>query len=162
PLSPGVRPQALSRRPGCLPPRRARLVSRPRPWRWADLLRRVFAIDALACPNCGGRMRVIATIDDPRVVRRILRHLGLLGVPGPRPGDRGRFEITQHPTPIASRYGPTHGAASSLRLTGVRDPIALRCPAQDPRQRQAPGPDARGRLTLPSLGGEEQTTNVRV
>jgi hypothetical protein len=30
-------------------------------------------------------MRVIATIEDPRVVRRILRHLGLLGDPGPPP-----------------------------------------------------------------------------
>jgi hypothetical protein len=35
------------------------------------LLERVFSVDALACPNCGGRMRFIATIDDPRVVRRI-------------------------------------------------------------------------------------------
>jgi hypothetical protein len=30
-------------------------------------------------------MRIIATIDDPRVVRRILTHLGLLGDAGPRP-----------------------------------------------------------------------------
>jgi hypothetical protein len=28
-------------------------------------------------------MRVLATIDDPRVVRRILAHLGLLGDAGP-------------------------------------------------------------------------------
>ena len=35
-------------------------------------------MDVLSCPNRGGRMRVIATIDDPRVVRRILTHLGLL------------------------------------------------------------------------------------
>jgi hypothetical protein len=41
------------------------------------LLQRVFAVDVLACPNCGGRMRLIATIEDPRVVRRILAHLGL-------------------------------------------------------------------------------------
>src|SRR5215510_6453854 len=54
-----------------------------------DLLQRVFAVDVLACPNCGGRMRVIATIDDLRVVRRILTHLGLLGDAGP-PGPPGR------------------------------------------------------------------------
>ena len=29
---------------------------------WADLLRRVFAIDILACPDCGGRLRLLATI----------------------------------------------------------------------------------------------------
>jgi hypothetical protein len=58
---------------------------RPARWRWADLLQRVFSVEGLACPNCGGRMRVLATIDDPRVVRRILSHLGLLGDAGPPP-----------------------------------------------------------------------------
>ena len=29
---------------------------KPRDWRWADLMRRVFALDVLACPRCGGRM----------------------------------------------------------------------------------------------------------
>ena len=29
---------------------------------WADLLRRVFAFDILACPDCGGRLRLLATI----------------------------------------------------------------------------------------------------
>jgi len=46
-------------------------------WRWADLMRRVFALDVLACPRCGGRMRVVATIDDPAVIRKILAHLAL-------------------------------------------------------------------------------------
>lgn len=55
----------------------------PRHRRWAELLQRVFALDVLACPNCGGRMRVISTIDDPRVVRRILTHLRLEGDVGP-------------------------------------------------------------------------------
>jgi hypothetical protein len=43
---------------------------------WADLMRRIFQIDVLACA-CGGRLRFIATIEDPPVVQRILRHLGL-------------------------------------------------------------------------------------
>ena len=45
--------------------------------RWADLLRRVFEIDVLHCARCGGRLRFVAAIDDPAVVRRILGHLGL-------------------------------------------------------------------------------------
>jgi hypothetical protein len=45
--------------------------------RWADLLRRVFEIDVLRCARCGGRLRFVAAIDDPEVVRRILGHLGL-------------------------------------------------------------------------------------
>jgi hypothetical protein len=48
-----------------------------RHWRWADLMRRAFEMDVLACPRCGGRMVLIATIEDPAVVRRILTHLGL-------------------------------------------------------------------------------------
>jgi hypothetical protein len=36
-----------------------------------------FAIDVLACPGCGGRLRFIATIEDPPAVERILRHFGL-------------------------------------------------------------------------------------
>ena len=44
---------------------------------WAQLLKRTFSVDVLACPNCSGRLRVIAAIDDPSVVRKILAHLGL-------------------------------------------------------------------------------------
>jgi hypothetical protein len=50
---------------------------RPLYFAWADLLRRVFAIDVLACPNCGGRLRLLATIEDRAVVEKILTHLGL-------------------------------------------------------------------------------------
>lgn len=48
---------------------------KPRYWAWADLMRRAFERDVLACPRCGGRMRLLATIEDPRVIRRILAHL---------------------------------------------------------------------------------------
>jgi hypothetical protein len=40
-------------------------------------MRRVFAIDVLACAGCGGRLRFIATIENPSVVAKILTHLGL-------------------------------------------------------------------------------------
>ena len=43
----------------------------------AALLERTFAIDVLACPECGGRLRLIATITDSRVIDKILTHLGL-------------------------------------------------------------------------------------
>lgn len=59
-----------------LPPRR------PEPFRidWASLLKRVFAVDVLQCGRCDGRMRVLAVIDDPRAVKKILEHLGLPAV----------------------------------------------------------------------------------
>jgi hypothetical protein len=46
-------------------------------WAWADLMRRIFSIDVLACAGCGGRLRFIATIEDPATVTKILAHLGL-------------------------------------------------------------------------------------
>jgi hypothetical protein len=52
--------------------------SKPRPHTsWSTLMQRTFEIDVLACPGCGGRLRLLATIDDPNVVRKILSHLGL-------------------------------------------------------------------------------------
>jgi len=39
-------------------------------------LRRVFAIDIGTCRQCGGRLRVIARIEAPAVIERILEHLG--------------------------------------------------------------------------------------
>ena len=51
-------------------------------------MHRVFALDVLAYPRCGGRLRVIATVQDPAVVRAILAHLGLApgsDSPGPAP-----------------------------------------------------------------------------
>ena len=41
------------------------------------MLRRTFAIDVLACPECGGRLRLLTTIEERAVVEKILRHLGL-------------------------------------------------------------------------------------
>lgn len=49
----------------------------PRRTTWANLLQRVFEIDALRCPGCGGRMRVLSAIMDPDVARRILECLKL-------------------------------------------------------------------------------------
>ena len=43
---------------------------------WADLFRRVFAKDVTECPSCRGKMKVIAVIEEPKVVKAILRHLG--------------------------------------------------------------------------------------
>jgi hypothetical protein len=38
-------------------------------------LRRTSGIDLGPCPRCGGDLRVIATITDPRVIARILEHI---------------------------------------------------------------------------------------
>ena len=43
---------------------------------WAQRLKRVFTIDIEVCRRCGGRLRVIASIEEQATIDRILEHLG--------------------------------------------------------------------------------------
>jgi hypothetical protein len=53
---------------------------------WAELMQRSFGFDVLACPRCGNRLKLIALIEAPKVIRRILSHLGQpTEVPAARP-----------------------------------------------------------------------------
>ncbi len=38
---------------------------------------KVYEVDPLTCPKCGGRMKVVAFITEPAVVDRIIDHLKL-------------------------------------------------------------------------------------
>ena len=51
---------------------------------WARLLKRVFDIDIEHCPACGGALKIIAAIEEPAVIVRILTHLGLPAHAPPR------------------------------------------------------------------------------
>ena len=42
---------------------------------WAQRLKRVFAIDIKTCGECGGAVKIIACIEDPAVIKKILDHL---------------------------------------------------------------------------------------
>jgi hypothetical protein len=44
---------------------------------WAELMRRAFGYDLLSCPNCGGKMQLIACIMERGAIRKILTHLHL-------------------------------------------------------------------------------------
>jgi hypothetical protein len=60
--------------------------SRGRGAQWAALMQRTFGLDVLACPRCGGRLRLMALIEDAAVITRILDHLGLPAeIPASRP-----------------------------------------------------------------------------
>ena len=52
------------------PPRR-RVLSK----RWAELVYRIYEVDPLTCRRCGEKMKLLAFIIDPAVIRRILDHL---------------------------------------------------------------------------------------
>jgi pyruvate/2-oxoglutarate dehydrogenase complex dihydrolipoamide acyltransferase (E2) component len=42
---------------------------------WAQRLKRVFGIDIETCSVCGGALRIIAGIEDPVVIEKIVAHL---------------------------------------------------------------------------------------
>ena len=44
---------------------------------WARLIKQVYEVDPLVCLRCGSAMRVIAFIEQPAVIEKILSHLGL-------------------------------------------------------------------------------------
>ena len=55
------------------------------------LIKRVYEIDSLTCPNCGGTMKVVALLEPPQadVIEKILRHCGLWHATRAPPGDNG-------------------------------------------------------------------------
>ena len=42
---------------------------------WAQRLKRVFNVDVETCRICGGSAKVIACIEDPVIIKKILMHL---------------------------------------------------------------------------------------
>ena len=42
---------------------------------WAQRLKRVFGIQINPCEHCGAAVKIIARIEDPQVIGRILEHL---------------------------------------------------------------------------------------
>jgi len=80
----------------------------PRTYRvpWAALLKKVFDVDVLACPECGGRLRLIAFIAEPTVARKILDHLAL--------DSTGPPTKTRRAEPADVEPVPEHDAADPL------------------------------------------------
>ncbi len=72
---------------------------------WASLLWRVFLTDALACPECDGRMRVVAVVTSTAGVTRFLAHAGLcpdaprVHPPRPPPQQELPFDQVEASTP---------------------------------------------------------------
>jgi hypothetical protein len=57
-------------------------TERHRAMTWAQRLKRVFRIDIESCERCGGKVRIIASIEDPQVIGKILSHLEQAGRAG--------------------------------------------------------------------------------
>jgi hypothetical protein len=56
---------------------------------WARLLAKVYEIDPMICPHCGGEMKIIAVIQDTKEIKKIISHLIKIGraPPGIRTAD---------------------------------------------------------------------------
>jgi hypothetical protein len=84
-------------------------VPRRSPYRpWAELLKRTFGLDVLACPRCQGRMRLLAMVTDAKSVTRYLRALG---------------EPTEAPATAPAR-GPPYWQSRILRRAATGDEAA--------------------------------------
>ncbi len=57
---------------------------------WARLIQKIYEVDPLVCPKCFGAMRIIAFIEEPDVMKKILQHLGL-------------WDVKRKPQPVANR-----------------------------------------------------------
>ena len=51
-----------------------RFVAKEARMSWARRLKRVFGIEIEQCVRCGGRLKVIASIEEPELIERILAH----------------------------------------------------------------------------------------
>jgi hypothetical protein len=55
---------------------------------WAPMIRKVYEVDPMICPKCGGQMKVVAFITDYAAVDRIIDHLKLTFVAEKPPPSR--------------------------------------------------------------------------
>jgi hypothetical protein len=44
---------------------------------WREYIKKIWEVDPLLCPNCGGEMKIISFITEASVIRQILEHLNL-------------------------------------------------------------------------------------
>jgi hypothetical protein len=76
---------------------------------WAQLLKRVFAIEIDQCEKCGGFVRIIAPFEDPDAIAKILKHLG-----GDQPSD-----------PLVRSPPPDHPPTDVIRKFKHTDDISV-------------------------------------
>lgn len=68
---------------------------------WARRLKRVFGIDLEKYEQCGGEVKIIASIEDPAVIEKILSHLGL---------------SSERPPPASARVPPPPRTAVAVAI----------------------------------------------
>jgi hypothetical protein len=74
---------------------------------WARLIRKVYEADPLQCPKCKGPMRVIALIENPAVIRRMICRNPCWGAPAKRRS--GRRTRPESPGSVGQGAGSRDG-----------------------------------------------------
>ncbi len=112
PVAPVVAPPPMKKPAGVAEkpesPKRATETARTYRIPWAELLAKVYEIDVLACPECGGRMELIAFIAEPTVAKRILDHLGLDSTGPPLAPPRASEPDSVEPAPAYDVADPVY------------------------------------------------------
>jgi hypothetical protein len=57
---------------------------------WARCIKQVYEVDPLECPKCKGQMRIVAFVQDPQAITKIMQSLGLPDYTAPPPLPRNR------------------------------------------------------------------------
>ena len=89
---------------------------------WAMLIKRIYEVDPLSCPECGGQMKVVAFIEPPQtdVIEEILQHCGLWHSSSPRaPPDVEGLVLELDAAYSASSIDSLDQADASQELTYV-------------------------------------------
>ena len=93
---------------------------------WAQRLKRVFHIDIETCSACGGAVKVIACIQDPAVIDKILTHrqekalLGSQGPAAPKPGTACRPVLLTRQDPPCHQMAASHRARQEIDWPGKK------------------------------------------
>ena len=171
PLLRGVRPHAAlraevtpaGRGPGARS--RAGTAESPTPQHmamtWARHLKRVFDVEIEQCARCGGRLEVIASIEEPELIERILAHRRErdaedASVSHSGRGRRRSRRCSDSGEPRRARLAPANAKDGAARRgwnrqsgsDGEQTPVAPRAREPNSRGIRAGGPLVRRRVTL--------------
>ena len=106
---------------------------------WAKLLRRTYAVDVLVCPRCHGPTRIVAAINDPAVIRKILEHVREPPARAPPSGARDPDDhAVDEPAWLVSPRSTSKAERATMRGRGGHSPTPRRPPAE-PRPRRGCG-----------------------
>jgi len=75
---------------------------------WRELIKKVWEVDPLLCPQCHHEMRIVSLINDAQIIERILRHVGMWV-----------NEVCNHGVRIAPSTGPP--VEESVAVSGIFD-----------------------------------------